>query len=128
MTHILRATPEQPVTVYYCKANLKSGLTVRLMQGKQTHDCTGVLLQAATATMIHGNSTGKPKASGARCVLEVTQGLVGLVHRNAGPNQPLGPDEMNALERDCLIFETWSGEENRYFDDAFDRSYYCKCL
>jgi hypothetical protein len=35
---------------------------------------------------------------------------------------------MSALERDCLIFETWSGEENRYFDDAFDRSYYCKCL
>jgi hypothetical protein len=128
MTHLLRASPKEPITIYYCKTNVKSGLTVRIIQGKQIHDCTGVLLQAAHASMIHGNSTGKPKASGARCVLEVTQGLVGLVHRSAGPNQPLEPDEMNALERDCLIFETWSGEENRYFDDAFDRSYYCKCL
>ena len=127
MTHILRATPEQPVTVYYCKANLKSGLTVRLMQGKQTHDCTGVLLQAATATMIHGNSTGTPKASGARCVLKITTGLVGLQHPQSGPHE-LDQETMHNLQRDCLIFETERGAENRYFEDPFDRTFFCKCL
>lgn len=135
MTHILRATPAAPITIYYCKANVKTGLTVRLMQGKQSWDCRGVLLQAAHASMIHGNSTGKPKASGARCVLEITQGIVGLVHQPlyAGVVIPavrheLEINEMHALERDCLIFETERGQENRYFDDVFDRRFFCKCL
>jgi len=127
MTHLLRATPAQPITVYYCKANVKTGLTVRLMQGKQNWDCCGVLLQAAHASMIHGNSTGKPKASGARCVLEITVGIVGLVHPKQGTHE-LEIDEMHDLECDCLIFETERGTENRYFDDVFDRRYFCKCL
>ena len=127
MTHLLRATPAQPITVYYCKTNVKTGLTVRLMQGKQSWDCRGVLLQAAHASMIHGNSTGKPKASGARCVLEVTQGIVGLVHSHFG-NIELEIDQMHTLERDCLIFESSRGTENRYFIDPFDRTYFCKCL
>jgi hypothetical protein len=133
MTHLLRATPAQPITVYYCKANVKTGLTVRLMQGKQSWDCCGILLQAAHASMIHGNSTGKPKASGARCVLEITTGIVGLVHPPHGSSSPrdireLEINDMHALERDCLIFETGRGQENRHFDDVFDRPYFCKCL
>lgn len=127
MTHLLRATPAAPITIYYCKANVKTGLTVRLMQGKQSWDCCGVLLQAAHASMIHGNSTGKPKASGARCVLEITTGIVGLVRAHHG-NIELEIDEMHALEKACLIFETSRGQENRYFIDAFDRTYFCKCL
>lgn len=132
MTHILRATPAAPITIYYCKANVKTGLTVRLMQGKQIWDCCGVLLQAAHASMIHGNSTGKPKASGAHCVLEVTTGIVGLVAKHPQNkiwvSHELEIDEMHALERDCLIFETERGQENRYFNDVFDRQFFCKCL
>jgi hypothetical protein len=126
MTHLLRATPKEPITIYYCKANLKSGLTVRLIQGKQIHDCTGVLLQAAHASMIHGNSTGKPKASGARCVLEISQGIVGLQHLPRSGPRELERDDMIALQRDCLIFETSRGAENIYFDDPFDRPFFCK--
>lgn len=78
---VSRATPDYPVTVYYCKANLKTGNTVRIVQGRNVTDCTGVSIAATPegrfqARMIHGNSTGKAKASGARCVLTVTEGTV----------------------------------------------------
>lgn len=76
------ATRKHPVTVYYCKANVKTGLTVRVMSRVSgSVDCRGVTLasrdgEAFTATMVHGNSTGPAKASGARCVLQVTSGIV----------------------------------------------------
>jgi hypothetical protein len=75
------ATAAEPVTVYYCKANLKTGLTVRIVQGRNICDCAGVRFYSEDfahfkAEMIHGNSTGKPKASGARCVLTVTEGII----------------------------------------------------
>ena len=78
---VFHATSAEPVTVYYYKANLKSGLTVRIVQGRNVCDCAGVrftgdLTGPFKAEMIHGNSTGKPKASGARCVLTVTYGIV----------------------------------------------------
>lgn len=78
---VFRATAAEPVTVYYCKANLKTGLTVRIVQGRNVCDCRGVEFAGTLegpfkAEMIHGNSTGKPKASGARCVLTVRFGLV----------------------------------------------------
>ena len=67
------ATPNRPVTVYYCKANVKTGLTVRVVvpwrsgfmsQPGEFLDCRGVRLIGVDSEMIHGNSTGKPKASG----------------------------------------------------------------
>lgn len=78
---IFTATPAEPVTVYYCKANLKTGNTVRIVQGRNVNDCSGVKLTSDPGTpfdaeMIHGNSTGKAKASGARCVLLIRQGII----------------------------------------------------
>lgn len=76
------ATPDYPVTVYYCKANLRTGKTVRIMQGRNVNDCSGVIFSSTleggpfSAEMIHGNSSGKAKASGARCVLIVSSGIV----------------------------------------------------
>lgn len=77
------ATPNRPVTVYYCKANVKTGLTVRVVVREIRHswirsaiDCRGVRLIGVDSEMIHGNSTGKPKASGARCVLTITSGTI----------------------------------------------------
>ena len=79
---IFHATKAEPVTVYYCKANLKTGNTVRIVQGRNVCDCKGAHFSSSLASgpfegeMIHGNSTGKAKASGARCVLTITQGTI----------------------------------------------------
>lgn len=78
---IFTATPAEPVTIYYCKANIKTGTTVRIVQGRHVHDSTGVHLTAPAGTpfhaeMIHGNSKGKAKSSGARCTLIVTSGII----------------------------------------------------
>lgn len=72
------ATPDSPVTIYYCKANLKTGLTVRIVQGSRSWDTSGVTLSGDCffAEMIHGNSTGKAKKSGARCTLIITSGMI----------------------------------------------------
>lgn len=72
----LTATPSSPVTIYYCKAGVRTGQTVRVSQGKSVTACSGVRLEAASGTMLHGNSTGKAKASGARCVLELVSGTI----------------------------------------------------
>jgi hypothetical protein len=86
------ATPANPVTVYYCKANLKTGDTVRIVQAREVRDCPGVLLTSPfpsgkfQAKMIHGNSTGKAKASGARCVLVVTSGVITAVSQSPAPS------------------------------------------
>jgi hypothetical protein len=79
---IFRAIPSDPVTIYYCKANLKTGLTVRIIQGRTQHDCAGISMHSTLdsgpfdAEMIHGNSQGKPKRSGARCTLIVRRGII----------------------------------------------------
>jgi hypothetical protein len=77
---IFNASPTDPVTIYYCKANIKTGNTVRIVQGRNINDCAGVHLTASEhgfhAEMIHGNSKGKAKASGARCTLIVTSGII----------------------------------------------------
>jgi hypothetical protein len=84
-TKVFHATRDYPVTVYYCKANLKTGDTVRVIQGRNVCDCAGVNLSSTLETgpfdadMIHGNTTGKPKASGARCALVVKQGIITIV-------------------------------------------------
>lgn len=123
---ILRATLAHPVTIYYCKAGIQTGTTVRVLHRGQVHACSGVLLHGAAASMTHDNSTGKPKASGARCVLTVTTGLIGLSHPAVTWRIHLEEKEAIALENDCLIFFDEAGEENLYYRDIFDRSYYCK--
>ena len=69
-----------PVTIYYCKAGKKTGLTIRVEQMGFRFACTGVHLAADdgrfAAEMLHANSTGKAKASGATCVLKITKGAV----------------------------------------------------
>lgn len=74
---------QKPLVIYYCKANLKNGNTVRVVNKNftphQITDCKGVGLVTVQATMIHENSTGKAKASGAKCVLEVSSGIVHIL-------------------------------------------------
>ncbi len=72
----LIATPTHPVTIYYCKAGIKTGLTIRLLHRGQVHQTADVTLANAQATMAHDNSTGPARRSGARCVLVVRQGEI----------------------------------------------------
>ena len=65
-----------PITIYYCKAGLKTGLTVRVEHGGRRYACRGVRLDGAGGAMEHGNATGKARGSGARCVLLITTGAV----------------------------------------------------
>lgn len=74
----ITATPKQPVTVYYCKSNLATGLTVRVLHAGSVHNTAGVEFTGASGSMVHGNSRGKAKASGARCVLQLTGGTITL--------------------------------------------------
>jgi len=69
------ATASSPVTVYYCKANLQTGNTVRIYQGSRSVDTHSVSI-AGHAEMTHDASTGRAKASGARCVLTITDGII----------------------------------------------------
>ena len=72
-----------PVTIYYCKAGKKTGLTIRVETNGFRFACTGVHLDASAgrfaAEMLHANSTGKAKASGATCVLKITKGAVWMI-------------------------------------------------
>jgi hypothetical protein len=65
-----------PATVYYCKANVKTGTTVILLHQGQREALRGVNFYGVTGEMVHDNSTGVPKKSGARCVFQVTQGTI----------------------------------------------------
>lgn len=73
---ILTATPATPIFVYYCKAGIQTGTTIRVMQGQAVHQTAAVEIRGADARMAHDNSTGKPKRSGARCVLILTSGTI----------------------------------------------------
>ena len=75
----LTATTAAPVTIYYCKAGVATGQTVRVSQTGPAIVCSGVRLAGAFGEMIHGNSAGKAKASGARCVLTLTGGSVEII-------------------------------------------------
>jgi hypothetical protein len=96
----LTAHPDAPITVYYCKAGIQTGTTVRVRQVLKLHPsfkgmkpttlqyaCRGVSMFADklgfAAEMVHDNSTGKPKASGARCVLQISTGIVDLIGAGA---------------------------------------------
>jgi hypothetical protein len=123
---ILRATIAHPVIIYYCKAGIQTGTTIRVLHRGQVHACRGVHLHGCDAGMFHDNSTGKPKASGARCVMTVTTGLVGLEYPHDTEPFHLEEAAAIALECDLLIFFEEAGEENLYYRDIFQRRYYCK--
>lgn len=72
----LTITPGEPATVYYCKANIKTGTTVILLHRGQREALKGVRFHNITGEMLDGNSTGVPKRSGARCVFNVTAGTI----------------------------------------------------
>jgi hypothetical protein len=76
---ILTATATNPVSIYYCKAGLPTGKTVRVSQKGRVTDCSGVKLFSVSGSMIHGNSAGKAKASGARCVLIAEAGSITII-------------------------------------------------
>ena len=75
----LTASATFPVTIYYCKAGVATGQTVRISQSGPALACSGVRLAGAFGEMVHGNSAGKAKASGARCVLTLTGGSVEVI-------------------------------------------------
>lgn len=77
--HVVQPTPREPATIYYCKAGLPTGHTVRVSHARRVTACRGVRLVNVSGEMLHGNSTGKAKSSGARCVLEITSGLITLI-------------------------------------------------
>lgn len=80
----LTATRDSPVSIYYCKAGIKTGLTIRVLHKGSVHTCAGISLSSTLAdgpfdaVMSHDNAKGKPKASGGRCVLIVSAGRVQL--------------------------------------------------
>jgi hypothetical protein len=77
---VITATAAKPVSIYYCKAGLPTGKTVRVSQkGRETTDCSGVKLHSVSGSMMHGNSAGKAKASGARCVLIAEAGSITIL-------------------------------------------------
>lgn len=72
-------TPQSPATVYYCKANIATGTTVILLHRGEKTALRGVKFHGVTGEMIHDNSSGKAKKSGARCVFQVTSGVIELI-------------------------------------------------
>jgi hypothetical protein len=80
----LRATNDFPISIYYCKAGIQTGQTIRVLQNGIVHTCSSIRLSSRLdtgpfdASMSHDNAKGKPKASGARCVLILNCGLVHL--------------------------------------------------
>ena len=72
----LTATPSSPILVYYCKADLRTGQTVRISQDGRTWKTTSVQISEAWGSMMHGNAVGRAKRSGARCVLCLNSGAI----------------------------------------------------
>lgn len=71
---------QHPISIYYCKAGLKTGLTVRVEHAGARWACGGVTFQGVTGDIIHGNAEGKAKRSGARCVAVIHSGVVTLIN------------------------------------------------
>lgn len=72
----LVAAADSPVVIYYCKAGIQTGRTIRVMQDRVVYETSRVTIAEAWGEMWHDNAKGKPKASGARCVLSLTVGAV----------------------------------------------------
>ena len=80
---VFKATPDNIVTVYYCKARLKDGVPVRTYQGEGSNrtavDSHGVRYRKVDALMELGNDHTLAKASGARCIMNITDGFVEIL-------------------------------------------------
>lgn len=80
---IIVSRDQKPVIVYYCKANLKTNNPIRIIDPNYSPqmiiDCNDIRLQDAKCNMSLDNSTGKAKASGARCVLYVESGTIEVI-------------------------------------------------
>ena len=84
--YCLTASPSEPIIVYYCKAGIQTGRTIRVLQNGIVKETAAVEMTDAVpskafvaefhATMSHDNSTGKAKRSGARCVLTLHSGAI----------------------------------------------------
>ena len=75
---------DKPAFVYYCKAFKDTGKTVVVEYSdddgkRQKINVHGVTYHGLNGDMIDGNSKGKAKASGARCVMEVRSGVIEIV-------------------------------------------------
>lgn len=86
MNIVLEASPEVPITVFYCKSKLKDGCPVVAYYGKgkdrRIWDAPGCDQREHhgvwRASMDLGNSKTVAKQAGARCVLIVTAGQIEL--------------------------------------------------
>lgn len=76
MMQHLYANEDAPVIVYYCKAGIPTGQTIRITQEAQTFQTSAVSLADCDATMHHDNATARAKRSGARCTLIITSGTI----------------------------------------------------
>jgi hypothetical protein len=75
-TLTLTASLGAPISVYYCKAGIQTGETIRVLVGSTVYQTAAVDLLDVRATMEHNNSAGRAKKSGARCVLILTAGTI----------------------------------------------------
>lgn len=81
----LQARADCPVSIYYCKAGIKTGMTTRVLHNTRRYECRGVQLVGTDGAMEHNNTTGVAKASGARCMLVLTRGTIWLSQANLLP-------------------------------------------
>lgn len=77
--HTWLASEEEPVYLFYCKANISNGKTVVIMQNNEKYFCSGVSFDGLCGTFEHQNAIGKAKASGTRNILKIIKGSVNLI-------------------------------------------------
>lgn len=70
------ASPQRPVYLYYCKANIKTGDTVVVMQNNKKVFCKGIVFSSCCGEFKHQNAIGKAKKSGANNILKINTGQV----------------------------------------------------
>lgn len=70
------ATPEFPVYLFYCKANIAAGTTVVVMQNNNKTFTKGVLFENLSGSFTHQNAIGAAKQSGTRNILIILTGEI----------------------------------------------------
>jgi hypothetical protein len=75
------ASVDNPIYLYYCKANIQTGNTVVVVQGNEKHTCRGVSFTGLCGSFEHQNSgdVKHAKRQGARNVLKINLGRVDLI-------------------------------------------------
>lgn len=74
--HTWIASEDEPVYLFYCKANIQNRQTVVIMQHNEKYYCSGVSFKGLCGTFEHQNSVGKARSSGSRNTLKITSGEV----------------------------------------------------